>query len=88
MSDQPAGMRSLYDRMTKPTPADMDTGTRLALLSRGEIERVMNTFAQALEHLAARRSDLNVEYSHDINSWTIHVDMKPPSSSPIVLPNG
>lgn len=81
----PAGLRSIFERMTKPTPGDLQTSDRLRHLSRAEIERIMTFFGTALEHLAAQRDDVMVTRSNDAISWDIHVELKPNVVSPVQL---
>lgn len=80
----PGGMRSIYDRMTKPTPQDLQVNDRLAHLTRGELDRVITHLGQSLEYFAAQREDVQVQRTQDATSWTIRVEMKPNVPSPIV----
>jgi len=73
----PPGMRSIFERMTNPTPQDLQVGDRLRNLTRAEIDRIMSHLGTTLEHLAARRDDLTVTRSSDTKGWTIRVDMTP-----------
>lgn len=79
-------MRSLIDRMTNPTPQDLDVSARIQMLGRADIGRMVDHLGMALDHLAAQREDLTVTRTKDDTSWTIRVEMKPIVASPIVLP--
>lgn len=82
-SASPPGMRSIYDRMTKPTPDDLRVNDRIRNLSRTELDRIIVHFGMTMEHLAAQRDDLVVTRSQDIKSWTIRVELKPTVESPV-----
>lgn len=82
-SASPQQLRSIFDRMTKPTPEDLQVNERLRNLGRGEIDRIMDHFGLALKHLAAQREDLEVESSKTATSWTLHVELKPNVPSPL-----
>lgn len=83
----PPGMRSIYDRMTKPTPDDLRVNERIKNLSRTELDRIIVHFGMTMEHLAAQRDDLVVTRKQDIKSWTIHVELKPNVESPVQFGN-
>lgn len=69
-------MRSLQERMTNPTPADLAVGERLNLLMRPEMERIINHLTQTLQHLAAKRPDLlTVTVKHDGPTRTIRAEL-------------
>lgn len=69
-------LRSIYERMTNPTPDDIDAGARVQSLGRGDIARVIDTLGLVLEQMAARRPDLIVKRESDAKSWTIRVEMR------------
>jgi hypothetical protein len=79
----PGGMRSIYERMTKPTSQDMQVNERLRQLSRSEIDRIMNHFGMVMEHLAVQRDDVTVKRSQDAIGWTIRVELKTNVPSPV-----
>jgi hypothetical protein len=70
-------MRSIFERMTNPTPQDLQVGDRLRNLTRGELDRIMTLYGTTLEHIAAKRDDLVVTRSNDATGWTIRLEMKP-----------
>lgn len=78
-----AGLRSIYDRMTKPTSGDLEVNARLQTLSRTELERIINHFGMAMEHMAAQREDLAVKRTQDATGWTIRIDITPNVPSPV-----
>lgn len=81
----PGALRSIFERMTKPTPEDLQVNERLRHLSRAEIDRVMDLFGKALDLLAAQRDDVTVTRTGDATSWSIHVELRPNVASPVRL---
>jgi hypothetical protein len=75
-SQLPGGMRSIYERMTKPQPQDLAVNDRLRQLTRGQIDKILNHFGQVMEHLAAQRDDVVVTRSQDAIGWTIRVELR------------
>lgn len=69
------GMRSIFDRMTNPTPQDLQVNDRLKALSHVEIDRMVHRFGEFLDHLAKQRNDLSVNTTRDAKGWTIRVDL-------------
>lgn len=54
------GMRSIYERMTQPTAADLAVEARLKELSVAQVGKIVEHMAQMMEHLADKRPDLDV----------------------------
>lgn len=79
-------MRSLFDRMTNPTPEELDTKARIQMLGRHEVTRMIDHIIMALEHLASQRDDLHVQRTQHDNTWTIQVELKPIVPSQVVVP--
>lgn len=77
-------MRTIYDRMTNPTPDDLAVGDRIRVMSRPEVIRVIDqVLIPAFKHLADQRDDMVVDAQRDQNSWVIRVAL-----TPLVLPAG
>lgn len=76
-------MRSIYERMTKPTPEDLRVNERIKNLTRTELDRMIAHFGMTMEYLAAQRDDVVVKRSSDAMGWTIRVELKPNVESPV-----
>jgi uncharacterized protein YhdP len=72
---QPNQMRSVFERMTNPTPDDLQASDRAANLTRFDVARIIDTVTQALQQLANRRDDVTVNTKRDEDGWTIRIDM-------------
>lgn len=75
---QPAAdMRSIYERMTAPTPADMQVNQRLKTLGPQEIVRIIDHMGQVMEHLAAQRDEVTVNrFNRDgVHGFSVEIDL-------------
>ena len=73
----PQGMRTILERMTNPTPADLQASQRLQILNRGDVMVIVDRITQMLKHLENRRDDVKVNVDRDDTGWTIRIDMPP-----------
>lgn len=74
-SPPPGGVRSVFERMTNPTPQDMSGLTRLKQLGPVELERVILQFIQIFEAIGKQRDDVDVKSARDPKGWTIRVNV-------------
>ena len=75
--DGTTGMpRSVYERMTSPTPADMAGVAAISDFSPVQVKMIVEkVLLESLRRLAGERDDFDVAITTDSNGWSVRIDL-------------
>jgi hypothetical protein len=76
MSSASGAVRSLYDRMTKPTPEDLQGVASISSYTRDQVKMIVDrVLLEALRKLAENRDDFDVHVTTDDRGWSVRIDL-------------
>lgn len=74
-----ARTRSIYERMTNPTPQDLNGVAEMANWRRDQVKMMIEkVLLESLRHIEAQREDFKVAITTDDGGWSVRIDMKQP----------